>query len=322
MPNSNLRNVVWKVANILVRMWAALCRAVRVLCRASISLARLLLWFSWGVGIGEGDKKAKTAIGEAISLLSLIIGGTVALGAAVRESGTTKTDYVWLYLLAAFLPLGAMTSILRGSNRDTYGTMCAFFRAEGMTMRHFYDRMTIQFTRWALGTCFVVVVAGTALAYVGLFPGQEVPLPRLLTIVDEDVKDYAWEYDGRLGIKGTVRIDESNFPKGIPDTLHLAIQLREPLVDLWGIWRIDLTEVTTIEAVESEKLVTSAQCHLDKTSPFRQTEYFSDFRKDGCTYLVEVYLHPFKEITKKERIAAKNAITEENAMTVVERPKS
>lgn len=275
---------------------------------------RVLLWFSFGVGIRVGDSNEKTAIGQSITLLGLVLGGTVALGAALRETGSTQTDYVWLYFFAAWLPLGAMSSILRASDRGARETLRCISKGEGRKMRHFYDHVTVNLTRWSLASCLVLVITGTIFAFYGRFPGQEPPRQKILSV--SKVVDHYPDpevHGHNAAVKAQVVIDKKEFPEGIPNRLPLTIMLTGELKDGWEIKRVDASEV---EAGEPGTGYQGAY-YVETEVPYIKGAFLIDLKRNG-TYLVEIYLHAKSQ--EAERDEAKDLIMEEHRMTVLPQP--
>ena len=193
-------------------------------------------WFFFGSGMGRPKPNAESGVGFAISLLGVVLAGTVGLGTAVHKTGSERPGYALFYALAGLPVLGAMASVLRASKFRACETYQMIRRGEGERVKHHFNEATICFTRWTLGTCLVLYALSAALALSGFFPGQSVIGPTVLPLVNvEPCKWDKGEYEGKAGLTVEYAIGEEAFPNGNPRRLRVRAKLVGELAEGWVI---------------------------------------------------------------------------------------
>ena len=258
--------------------------AVRSCARAVWHFGCWLVWGSYIQDASDGE----TGIRESITLLGFVLVGTSTLFASLQKTFVTDfptSGIMWSYLIIAMFPLGAMASILRASRHNGRGESC-----------HLYNRATIEFTRWNLFMCSLLILPFFCFGIVGWLPGQKPPPPRLLKITEADLS--VWDYDKNPKLVVRAPLGRETYPEGVPDSLLLNVAIVEPLQKKWEIWIIQIVDVTP---GKEKRMVVAVENYLEKANPFRKTKYLSGFHEDGHEYAVEVQLHAFGSTSPEEQ---------------------
>ena len=199
-------------------------------------VSRFVCWFLWGGGLTHTTGNVVSGVGFAISLLTLVLGGTVSLGVAVHNTGYEGWYWALLYGLIGIPVLGAMASILRTSNLGASETRRRVCRGEAENVSHNFDRGTIYFTRWALASCAALYLLSAVLAFSGHFFGQQ---PRTIELPVWNVVDYDYErtegYIGRPGLIAQFSINKNVYSNGVPRNVVLSVVILPKLSEDWKL---------------------------------------------------------------------------------------
>ncbi len=276
-----------------------------------------------GVRVLVCAPNAESGVGFAISLLSLVLGGTVGLGIAVHKTDHERTEYALYYALAGLPVLGAMTSILRASNLGACETCKAVYRGAGERAQHHFDHVTICFTRWALASSLILCAFSAVRADDGTFPGQQRRPRTELPVADVVGYKYevAKEYKDRPGLIAQFSIGRKAYPDGVPRRSILAVALSSALEKDWEFARrCDLLRRPSpsqdYETVYPGAFLIQTEWRDSERVEVRDLEQDGDYRLD--IYLVGKRTAAKREEATEQQNTAIKLIKNENKLPVID----
>jgi len=266
-----------------------------------LSLARKgwrhLSRYFWGASLSD-NKEGKAGNEAVAGLLGIVFLSTGALIAAVQDIGRTRPEFVWFYMLAAAIPLVAMTAFLRARNRRARSDV------------HFFDIGTIRFTRSVLVMSFMMCVASTYLGLVGLLPGQPQRQIRYFSIHDVAVHRFS---DKTRGLVASAKLDRSVYPEGIPPQIAIKIYRLDEL-ETWFVSEVRLVGLST------DRRRNVYRTRYDDRSLYQYEVLWPrpSHDKQVRSYEIEIDLRPSADATEEDMASLQQQITEGKGLTVLD----
>ena len=108
-----------------------------------------------------------------VGLLTVIAGGSVALGAGVQQTGRVNYSYFLLYLVAGLIPVVGMLHFVHNAATTHFmKTMRLVYEGEITELRHAHDGRTVSLARYLSSTSLAFMLLCAGLVWAEAFPGQ------------------------------------------------------------------------------------------------------------------------------------------------------
>ena len=197
---------------------------------------RFVAWFLWGSQLKPVATSTETRhdIESLVGLLAIIIGGTVALGAGIQQTGRVNWWYVILYGVAGLIPLGGMLHFVHTSTGGFCRTAKAALSGKANEETHAYDDTTVAFAGHGAFASSAFMLLSIILVALEMFPGQArnnrvlYPSPELRVVQPpEDTKPRYYL---------SVPINKSIYEHGIPSDLTPNVRLTGSTLKNWEVY--------------------------------------------------------------------------------------
>jgi hypothetical protein len=282
----------------------------------------LILWFVFGHGLGplSKDGDVPSGIAYVISILGIVLGGTISFGLAIHRTGQQEQGYILLYFLAGLVALGPLTSILRSSEKPAREVWRLAYSGTIPKLTHAYDHDTLSFAFIALLTCGLLLIGCCAMAAIGWFPGQQASLVELF-VNRVEVGECS---DGTNKIHGLVievPINARVYRNDDARVLHCYVTLVGRLAEKWRILpTFDLDQWDAAAQTFQDTANGAVLC--DTKAPHVQAVKVQPLGLDDI-YHLKVYIVPKDKMAdaakKKETFAdARNFILRDGLLTIKE----
>jgi hypothetical protein len=234
--DSSLRGA--NMPSIVLDHWILVLVLLTVLVAVVVALwiqqtRRLLLWFLVGRGLQPAGKDGNHDLQALVGLLATILGGTVALGAGVQQTGRVNYWYVLLYALAGIIPLGGMLHIVHQSTAGFWETAKQVWRGQTQDLCHAHDATSVTFATSVWAVSFLFMALCVLLVWCERFPGQG---RHNQPLYPSELKPVGAPEDTKLGYYLSVPVNKSIYDRGIPPNLTPNVRLAGSMLPNWEVY--------------------------------------------------------------------------------------